>query len=65
MHNIMNLKQKLDSLRLNDERGFKMLISLFQEICDEIAKYGQLIDDASLVDTFQITIWVVLHHSSI
>lgn len=46
---VINMKQKFESFRFDDKTSFNMHIRRYKEICDEIAAYGQRIDDASLV----------------
>lgn len=45
----INLKQKLESLRFDDKKDFNAHVNRFQEICDELAAYGERIEDSRLV----------------
>lgn len=45
----MNLKQKLESLRFDDKKDFKLHINRIHEIYHEISTYGQIIEHSNLV----------------
>lgn len=45
----MNLKQKLDSFRLDEKKNVSVHFNRIQEIYDELAVYGEGIKDSALV----------------